>query len=140
MLRRKGVWPISGLSETSQWSWTDRSTGRRHDGSARSTASGSASAASSMTTSKIGDARCSAIDRRRASSVRMIRAITGHGALNHAIKKGAGPENRNQGGHWGLQLKGPGGSIEAPFTPKIGTRLGRTPTITRTLVYEFSSE
>jgi hypothetical protein len=40
-----------------------------------------------MTTSKIGDARCSAIDRRRASSVWMIRAITGHGALNHAIKK-----------------------------------------------------
>jgi hypothetical protein len=92
-----------------------------------------------MTTSKIGDARCSAIDRRRASSVRMIRAITGHGALNHAIKKVLAQKIEITA-VIGFAAEGLGGSIEAPFTPKIGTRLGRTPTITRTLVYEFSSE
>jgi len=82
-----------------------------------------------MTTAKIGDARCSAIDRSRASSVWMIRAITGHGALNHVKKVLA--QKIEIRAVIGFAAEGLGCSIGAPFTPKIGTRLGRTATITK---------
>ena len=74
-----------------------------------------------MTTSKIGDARCSAIDRSRASSVRMIRAITGHGALNHAVKKVLAQKIEIRA-VIEFAAEGLGCSIEAPFAPKMETR------------------
>jgi hypothetical protein len=69
----------------------------------------------------------------------MIRAITAHGTLNHAIKKVLAQKIEIMA-VIGFAAEGLGCSIEAPFTPNIGTRLRRTATITRTLVYEFSSE